>query len=68
MSNKESQFQILKRRSLRDGYGNRRVIKCRHCQRKIFDADPGNGAGFRYAHIMAAGAITEHLRICQSGT
>jgi hypothetical protein len=48
------------------GYGNRRIVTCRLCGRKVFDADPGNASGFHYANYYCRQAINQHKTECIS--
>jgi len=53
-------FTWKKKRSRRDGYGNRCALICDTCGETVIDGDPGNGAGFRYFYAYADAAVREH--------
>jgi len=57
-------FKFKKLPSSVDGYGNRRALICNGCKKVLTRCDPGNGAGFRYAHVMEQNAQKEHLLKC----
>jgi hypothetical protein len=60
----EQQFERIRARSGRYGYGNRVKTVCRYCGRIVADLDPGNGPGVRWAAHLASGAREAHALVC----
>lgn len=53
-------FVHARRKSLRDGYGNRVVTTCTGCGAIVADLDPGNGPGLSYAKYWRQKAMNDH--------